>query len=746
MRDPLSRVQIKYKLPAAFVGVCLLAFGVGGYLISVSAGEALEGEIRQRLRAESALIAQAMEARLVLLRRRAEDFASDGYIRTQLERMRTHDAPGARERLRRHLRMNKLPLVEALSDIVVLPENSAHCASFSAAADDTQWTTIVDESDARVLRRGSLAAMPDRSIVTLPVPVYELHGRRCIGTLVFVIGLGDLLHPTVPLSTHADDSIGSAHRVSLLDRQGGRHVLRQPAHTRASTSLDVAGRPFVREWPHETLLHLREVQPYGWHVEVAVDAATAMMPVSGLQSRFLGAGLLMAVVAMVLLFFPIRFLVRPLSTMRDAARALAGGDLGRRVDVQSEDEIGQLAQSFNIMAEATQERTEALERSARMLEQRGHELAIEKDLLSTVMHSMDDAVMYYDTSGRLLLHNLAAAGLVDIWNNGRLLPAPYRCCADGKHADDCRRCLMDHDLPARECLVDIHGRVHEIHLTRIVAHGCPEGTLLVARDITDRLRFDERQAHQDRLAVLGEVSAVMAHELNNPLAAITLYGQMMRKEISHDAEHHEHIDVILRNADLCKRTLRDLLSYARERVGEDGVCDVAELLADVLRFLRPLYEKANIAFSIEHDLRDSSVRCDSGYVRQVFVNVLMNAVQAMRDQGGRCDIHLRDDDEHRALLVSVADSGPGIPPALHEAIFEPFVTSKPAGEGTGLGLTISRRIMLALGGSLLLRESRPGRTVFDIVIPREAAESDGALSDMLRAPMRESRVEDHVDT
>jgi two-component system, NtrC family, sensor kinase len=280
--------------------------------------------------------------------------------------------------------------------------------------------------------------------------------------------------------------------------------------------------------------------------------------------------------------------------------------------------------------------------------------------------------------------------------------------------------------------------VYEIVSSSIASPGGLEGSVLVGRDITERMRIDEKQAHQDRLAVLGEVSAVMAHELNNPLAAISMFAQMMRSDLREDATYAEHLDVILRNTESCKRTIRYLLSYGRGEASGEEECDVHDLLVDVVRFLRPLYEKGNVCFDLEFTNADATIRSDATWLRQVFVNLIMNALQALDEEGGRITVRTRQQRTDRAdLLVDIVDNGPGIPEAYQTSIFEPFFTSKPSGKGTGLGLSISRRIITTLGGTLTLTASRPGETVFSVALPRQPDEL-AAAADM--APPQRSRA------
>ncbi len=745
MRDPLSRVEIKYKLTGAFVGICLLAFGVGGYLISVSAGSALEREISLRLASEGAGFAQMLSSRLHLLGRRAEDFASDGFIRTRMEAILAarlskrgpEEGTDVYIQLAKHLASNKFPLVQPMADLALCSMDGEVLTSVNGLTTRPPASLIRElvAKDSLWCSSFCIDTNGGQTFFAVATPLWDLARERRLGSMFFWIDAQVWTDAMLRDARNSSGVLVGTHSVIISDQRGRQLPLfatsdepfreterRNSPHIAAAggSGTSDAGRHGLMR---DLITQDHEIDEHGWHVHVAVDAQRAMLPVSGLQSSFLGAGLIIALVALVLLYFPVRFLVQPLAAMSDAARAMTAGDFSRRVDEQAEDEIGHLARSFNLMAEATQERTARLENNARLLEQQGRELGIERDLLNTVVHSMDDAVMYFNREGQLIVHNAAAESLHRHLREESFPLSPRRCGCDRAGERDCRNCLLDHRMPARDCVLDIGDRVFEVVSTSIASQSGLEGTVLVGRDITHRLRIDEKQAHQDRLAVLGEVSAVMAHELNNPLAAISMFAQMMRTELRDDAEHSEHLEVILRNTDNCKRTIRYLLSYSRGEASGEEECDVHELLLDVVRFLRPLYDKANVCFDLELNAADPVLSSDETYLRQVFVNLMMNALQAMNDDGGRIVIRSGADEHNAAgFTVDIIDNGPGIAAEHATRIFEPFFTSKPTGQGTGLGLSISRRIAETLGGSLVLASSRPGETIFRVSLPRSRSE------------------------
>jgi signal transduction histidine kinase len=271
-------------------------------------------------------------------------------------------------------------------------------------------------------------------------------------------------------------------------------------------------------------------------------------------------------------------------------------------------------------------------------------------------------------------------------------------------------------------VVDVAGRVLEIHATPLPAGSDGRrGRVLVARDITDRVAQDERQIHQERLSVLGEVAAVMAHEINNPLAAIRMFAQMVEQGLGAGSPYREHLGVIRRNTENCERAIRELLDYATGASPEVDEVDLHAVVEDAARFVRPVAERGRVSVRLDLAAHDATVSGDEIQLRQVFVNLLMNAIQALGGVGGEVALSTREEGAH--VVVDVADSGPGIPGELHARIFEPFFTTKRRGSGTGLGLPTARRIAELHGGGLELVESRPGRTVFRVRLRRAGVDS-----------------------
>lgn len=233
---------------------------------------------------------------------------------------------------------------------------------------------------------------------------------------------------------------------------------------------------------------------------------------------------------------------------------------------------------------------------------------------------------------------------------------------------------------------------------------------------------------RDRLAALGEMAAGLAHEIRNPLGSIKASAQYLSETSEQSDDRSEFFDIIVDEVDRLNRVVSSFLDYARPSQVNPIPIDVSAAVQLTLQLLRPECDAANVALHVTTDSDLPKVRIDIEHLRQVLINLVQNAVQAMTD-GGEIHVETRTQDRVRPgmgpsrwVQISVRDTGPGIAPGLLPNLFVPFVTTKQ--QGTGLGLAISQRIVSEAGGRIDVRSRQGFGTTFVVSLPSEPESLD----------------------
>lgn len=239
-------------------------------------------------------------------------------------------------------------------------------------------------------------------------------------------------------------------------------------------------------------------------------------------------------------------------------------------------------------------------------------------------------------------------------------------------------------------------------------------------------RAYQRLKERDRLAALGEMAAGLAHEIRNPLGAIKASAQLLvENAVEGDAEF---LQIIVEETDRLNRVVGSFLDYARPARGNPAPCDVRAAVERTLQLVGPECLKLETKLVLEQDPVLPLVRIDVEQLRQVLLNLVQNALQAI---GGGGEIHVSTASVERGrgeapwVEVRVRDNGPGIPAEVLSNLFVPFVTTKD--RGTGLGLAISQRIVAAAGGRILVRTRESEGTTFVVRLPASEERTSAAL-------------------
>ncbi len=233
------------------------------------------------------------------------------------------------------------------------------------------------------------------------------------------------------------------------------------------------------------------------------------------------------------------------------------------------------------------------------------------------------------------------------------------------------------------------------------------------REQTDFLFQTEEQLRRaDRLSALGELSAGMAHEIRNPLGSIKGAVEILKDDYSPDEAKYEFIGILLKETDRLNRIVQEFLGFARPKLPEFQQADVNEAIESVLTLTAQEARKAGIRVERQLDTAIGKRSVDAGMLKQAFLNLILNAIQAMPD-GGVLSVESSLQDSR--IVVKISDTGAGIPEENRKKLFSPFFTTKK--NGTGLGLAITYRIIENHRGSIDVA-SQPGRgTTFTVRIP-----------------------------
>jgi len=238
---------------------------------------------------------------------------------------------------------------------------------------------------------------------------------------------------------------------------------------------------------------------------------------------------------------------------------------------------------------------------------------------------------------------------------------------------------------------------------------------LVVGVVTGILSDRQRKANEslrraEQLKTLGEMAAGMAHEVKNPLAAIRSSAQIINERVS--GKEAQLAGIIMSEVDRLNRVVNEFLDYARPAPLKREPVILSGLLDSCLELLEPVIKQAGVIVKRAYPQGEHKVSADPNQLRQVLLNLILNAVQAMH-AGGEVTLDIRQ--EGGSTWVSVCDSGPGIPPDKLRQVFEPFYSTKPG--GTGLGLSIAQRIVSEHGGRLEIACATGAGTIATVILP-----------------------------
>ena len=255
--------------------------------------------------------------------------------------------------------------------------------------------------------------------------------------------------------------------------------------------------------------------------------------------------------------------------------------------------------------------------------------------------------------------------------------------------------------------------------------GSVGSVLCIARDVTNEKNLERQLINAEKLASMGTLAAGVAHEINNPLGVILGFTDLLVRKTPRDTQAYEDLKTIERQGNHCKQIVENLLRFARFGEGNAEKADINEEIREIVAIVAHTLEMDNIELITELADNIPLVQGDPRELQQVFLNLINNASSAMKG-GGILRIRSRWDRKANKAEVQISDTGHGIPREFMDRIYEPFFTTKPEGEGTGLGLAVTYGIIAKYGGSIdcesistdsTLDDTKQRGTVFTIKMP-----------------------------
>jgi two-component system NtrC family sensor kinase len=341
------------------------------------------------------------------------------------------------------------------------------------------------------------------------------------------------------------------------------------------------------------------------------------------------------------------------------------------------------------------------------------------------VESASDAIFTVDAHGRLTAVNRALEETLGR-DRAALIGAPISDFIDARDLSAAERLLRETISGLRSRgKVRYQGRGGDVRhgsviTSPVLEEGQIVGALGILRDVTDEQRLAEQLLQQEKLAAVGQLVSGVAHELNNPLAAVMAFAQLLLASPTALAdEPRDAVETIHREARRAAKIVSSLLTFARQQPAERTAAQLNEIVSDTLELRRYALRTAGIEVTLQLDPTLPPTWADPFQLQQVVLNLMANAEQALGDIASDRRIRIRTGMESGGtqIVLAVCDNGPGVPREQVDRIFNPFYTTKPVGQGTGLGLSISDGIVREHGGRIRVETSPGAGATFVVELP-----------------------------
>jgi len=412
-----------------------------------------------------------------------------------------------------------------------------------------------------------------------------------------------------------------------------------------------------------------------------------------------------------------RLFLKPLRRIQTGTEAIEAGDYRHQIPVKTKDEIGVLGKNFNRMAQTLQRKNEELGEQFELVSR------AEKEWHQT-FDCITDAIAVVDRDCVILRANRAFGEAFKNFFPG--FPSEIRRQKCDQLFGVCLAPNCPHKMNLQnaapmvtEILVPKTGRVFQISLS---PYHSPKGELIgsvaILRDVSEQKENEFRLIMTERLAALGQMAAGIGHELNNPLATVSLSAEALLQRLNKGnfdpALFENYLKIIKEEMTRCESAIKSMLSYVKGKGNENGLVDIPTVLDRTVEMVSFLGRMRGVEVLRSYQEGMPLVPGNESELRQVLLTLIGNALDAMEERG---KLTLEAGIDGDKALIKISDTGPGIPPDLFGKIFEPFFTTKSEKGGTGLGLSIAVKIIKKYNGQIEVTSEEGKGASFKIVLP-----------------------------
>jgi PAS domain S-box-containing protein len=342
-----------------------------------------------------------------------------------------------------------------------------------------------------------------------------------------------------------------------------------------------------------------------------------------------------------------------------------------------------------------------------------------KELLQTVFDGITDLLLLLDRDGRIKMVNKAYLSRFGVQFRDIEGQPCYE--AHAGLADFCPECalgrVVQSAVPSSEEMHCASGEIFQVHFYPILNEsGEVQSVIRNAREISEQKKMEQSIQQTEKMVALGQLASGVAHEINNPLGIILCYVDLLKRQLQELPQGRQDLEVIEKQVILCKQIVTDLLQFARGQESVKERTRINRIIQEVTQMFNHTLKKCDIQVQLDLEPELPEIRINADKIRQVLVNLLLNALQAVPAHGS-IQISSGVEAGGGRVWISIWDNGQGVQQSIQGKIFEPFFSTKETGEGTGLGLAVSYGIVQDHGGEISLQSEEGSWSRFTVFLP-----------------------------